>query len=74
MTQYPFPKFFPVKNLTKEKAGNQSTGLQTLRMNRLISDEQFNVLLRTIATSHRPSNGSHGGTSISWSSPPLFLF
>jgi hypothetical protein len=28
-------------------------------------------LLRTIATNHRSSNGLHGGTSISWTSPPF---
>jgi hypothetical protein len=37
----------------------------------LLSDEPFNVLLRTIATNHRLSNALHGGTSISWTSPPL---
>jgi len=37
----------------------------------LPSDEPFNVLLRTSATNHMSNNGLHGGTSISWTSPPL---
>jgi len=36
-----------------------------------ISDEHFNVLLRTVATIHRLNNGWHGETSISWTSPPF---
>ena len=35
------------------------------------SGEQFNVLLRTCASSRRSNNGLHGGTSISSTSPPF---
>lgn len=34
-------------------------------------DEQFYVLLRTSVWTHRSNNGLHGGTSISWTSPPF---
>jgi hypothetical protein len=40
----------------------------------LPSDEPFNVLLRTSATNHRSSNGLHGETSISWTSPPSSIY
>src|SRR4030067_2419739 len=34
-------------------------------------DEQFHVVLRTRVSIHRSNNGLHGGTSISWTSPPF---
>jgi len=37
----------------------------------LFSGEPFYVLLRTSVTNRRSNNGLHGGTSISWTSPPF---
>jgi hypothetical protein len=40
----------------------------------LLSDEPFNVLLRTGATNRMSSSELHGETSISWASPPSLSF
>lgn len=38
-----------------------------------LSDEPFYVVLRTIATTRKSSNGWHEETSISWISPPSII-
>jgi hypothetical protein len=59
---------FPVKKKGRLNGGRP---LRALIIN---PDEQFHVVLRTGVWIHTSNNGLHGGTSISWTSPPFLNF